>query len=79
MEVPEEPLRPRPMSEPTEDILMALTLCQVREESSQTLRAWEPEQSPAQTMEVPEEPGMTPAISEPRQDTLTALTPSQQL
>ena len=64
MEVPEEPLRPRPISEPTEDILMALTLCQVLEESPPTLRAWEPEQAPAPTMELPEEPVMTPAISE---------------
>ena len=79
MEVHEDPLRPRDMSEPAEDIPMALTLCQVREESPPPLRAREPEQAPAPAMEVPEEPVMTPAISEPRQDTLTALTPCQQL
>ena len=62
MEVPKEPLRPCPMSEPTEDIRVALTLCQVREESPPTLRVWEPEQAPAPTMEFPEEPVMTPSI-----------------
>ena len=79
MEVPEEPLRPRDISEPAEDVLRALTLCQVLEESPAPLTAREPEQDPAPALGFPEEPVMTPAISESWQDILTALTPCQEL